>query len=56
MNTHGGLKRANGDLLRAKVLSRGFSADPSALFKDFYGRGPEVGPLLEARGLGGVTK
>ena len=51
MNEHGGLKRANGDLLRAKVLSRGFSVDPSVLFKDFYGRGPDVGPLLEARGL-----
>jgi peptidyl-dipeptidase Dcp len=56
MNTHGGLKRANGDLLRSKVLSRGFSADPSALFKDFYGRGPEVGPLLEARGLTEAAK
>jgi peptidyl-dipeptidase Dcp len=51
MNTHGGLKRANGDLLRAKVLSRGFSADPTSLFVDFYGKPPEVGPLLEARGL-----
>ncbi|WP_230414402.1 M3 family metallopeptidase [Collimonas silvisoli] len=56
MNTHGGLRRANGDRLRAKVLSRGFSDDPSALFKDFYGRGPEVGPLLEARGLTGVAR
>jgi len=51
MNIHGGLRRANGDLLRAKVLSRGFSADPTSLFIDFYGRPPEVGPLLEARGL-----
>jgi peptidyl-dipeptidase Dcp len=51
MNTHGGLKRENGDLLRAKVLSRGFSVEPLALFKDFYGKDPEVGPLLEARGL-----
>jgi peptidyl-dipeptidase Dcp len=51
MNTHGGLVRANGDLLRAKVLSRGFSADPTSLFEDFYGKPPEVGPLLEARGL-----
>lgn len=51
MNTHGGLKRENGDLLRAKVLSRGFSADPTSLFVDFYGKPPEVGPLLEARGL-----
>lgn len=56
MNTNGGLKRANGDLLRSKVLSRGFSADPSTLFKDFYGRGPEVGPLLEARGLTEAAK
>ena len=51
MNTHGGLKRENGDILRAKVLSRGFSADPTSLFVDFYGKSPEVGPLLEARGL-----
>ena len=51
MNSHGGLKRENGDLLRAKVLSRGFSADPTSLFVDFYGKPPEVGPLLEARGL-----
>jgi peptidyl-dipeptidase Dcp len=51
MKTHGGLQRANGDFFRAKVLSRGFSNDPSILFRDFYGSGPEVGPLLEARGL-----
>ncbi|AMP02373.1 peptidase M3 family protein [Collimonas arenae] len=56
VNTHGGLKRANGDLLRAKILSRGFSEDPSALFKDFYGRGPDVGPLLEARGMAQTAK
>ena len=51
MNTHGGLVRANGDFLRAKVLSRGFSKDPSVLFRDFYGSGPDVEPLLEHRGL-----
>ena len=51
MNTHGGLQRANGDFLRAKVLSRGFSTDPSVLFREFYGRGPEVQPLLDHRGL-----
>jgi peptidyl-dipeptidase Dcp len=49
--THGGLQRANGEFLRAKVLSRGFSADPIKLFREFYGRDPEIGPLLEARGL-----
>jgi peptidyl-dipeptidase Dcp len=50
-DTHGGLQRANGDYLRAKVLSRGFSADSTTIFKEFYGRDPEVGPLLEHRGL-----
>jgi peptidyl-dipeptidase Dcp len=52
-HSHGGLSRANGDILRAKVLSRGRSADPEALFQDFYGRAPDVGPLLEYRGLNG---
>ncbi len=50
-NTHGGLQRANGDLLRAKVLSKGFSADALTIFKDFYGSEPDIGPLLESRGL-----
>lgn len=55
-NTHGGLKRENGDLLRAKVLSRGFSVDALTLFRDFYGKAPEIGPLLEARGLANGTE
>jgi peptidyl-dipeptidase Dcp len=50
-DTHGGLRRENGDRLRQKVLARGFSADPLTMFRDFYGRNPEIGPLLEARGL-----
>ena len=56
-DTHGGLKRENGDLLRQKVLSRGFSVDALTMFRDFYGKEPEIGPLLEARGLtgGGAT-
>jgi len=49
--THGGLKRANGDDLRAKVLSKGFSVEPLTLFENFYGGAPEIGPLLEKRGL-----
>jgi peptidyl-dipeptidase Dcp len=49
--THGGLKRANGDLLRSKILSKGFSVDSLTIFKDFYGKGPDIEPLLEARGL-----
>jgi peptidyl-dipeptidase Dcp len=52
-DTHGGLTRDNGDRLREKVLSKGFSADAMALFRDFYGRDPDIQPLLEARGLVG---
>jgi peptidyl-dipeptidase Dcp len=48
---NGGLRRANGDSLRTKVLSRGRSLDPQAMFIDFYGRPPEVAPLVAYRGL-----
>ena len=51
MQRHGGLDRANGDFLRAKVLSRGRSADVLSLFRSFYGAEPDIGPLLENRGL-----
>lgn len=50
-HAHGGLTRANGDVFRAKILSRGHSRETKALFEDFYGRPPEMGPLLEYRGL-----
>ena len=53
-HTHGGLTRANGDYLRTHVLSRGRSEDPQLLFREFYGRAPEIGPLLEYRGLAGA--
>jgi peptidyl-dipeptidase Dcp len=53
-HTHGGLTRTNGDYLRAQVLSRGRSEDPQVLFRNFYGRAPEIGPLLEYRGLAGA--
>lgn len=49
--THGGLKRENGDVLRRKILSKGFSVDALTIFKDFYGKAPDIGPLLESRGL-----
>jgi peptidyl-dipeptidase Dcp len=48
---HGGLTRANGEALRKLVLSRGRSEDPQVLFRNFYGRAPEIAPLLEYRGL-----
>jgi peptidyl-dipeptidase Dcp len=56
MHQHGGLKRENGDRLREKILSRGFSADALTMFRDFYGKDPEIGPLLEHRGLVPASK
>ena len=51
MHAHGGLTRANGDYLREHILSRGRSEDPQVLFRNFYGSGPDIEPLLEYRGL-----
>ena len=53
MHDHGGLTRANGDYLRDKVLSRGRSEDPQTQFRNFYGRDPDIEPLIEYRGLTG---
>jgi peptidyl-dipeptidase Dcp len=52
-HAHGGLTRENGDTLRRMVLSRGRTDDPQVLFRNFYGHAPEIGPLLEYRGLAG---
>jgi len=49
-HSHGGLTRANGDVFRSKILSRGRTREPDVLFNEFYGK-PDVGPLLEYRGL-----
>jgi peptidyl-dipeptidase Dcp len=51
MHARGGLTRANGDRLREKVLSRGRTDDPQTMFRNFYGGPPDIGPLLEYRGL-----
>lgn len=55
MHERGGLTRANGDRLRQEVLSRGRSADPQTMFRNFYGGPPDIGPLLEYRGLTDAT-
>jgi peptidyl-dipeptidase Dcp len=51
LKSHGGLKRANGDQLRAKLLSRGGSEDAMVLFRNLVGHEPTIEPLLERRGL-----
>ena len=48
---HGGMTRANGDVFRDKILSRGRTQEPGVLFEQFYGGPPQIGPLLEYRGL-----
>ncbi|MCI2261038.1 peptidyl-dipeptidase Dcp [Xanthomonas indica] len=48
---HGGLTRANGDIFRDKILSRGNTVDLATLYRDFRGKDPSVEPLLENRGL-----
>ncbi|MGB6600046.1 MAG: M3 family metallopeptidase [Candidatus Cybelea sp.] len=48
---HGGLTRANGQRFRDMILSRGDSEDYEPMFRAFYGKDPDVGPLLQFRGL-----
>ncbi len=48
---HGGMTRANGDVFRDRILSRGRTQEPRVLFEQFYGGPPQIGPLLEYRGL-----
>lgn len=48
---NGGLLRENGDHFRGTLLSRGGSVDAMTLFREFRGADPQIGPLLERRGL-----
>jgi peptidyl-dipeptidase Dcp len=49
--THGGMTRANGQRFRDLILSRGHTMDYGPMFRAFYGKDPEIGPLLAHRGL-----
>jgi len=51
---HGGLKPENGDHFRSTLLSRGGSEEAMTLFRNFTGGDPDIGPLLERRGLAAV--
>lgn len=48
---HGGMTRANGQRFRDMILSRGHTEDVGAMYRAFRGRDPQIGPLLEQRGL-----
>ncbi|MEI9928539.1 MAG: M3 family metallopeptidase [Sphingomonas sp.] len=48
---HGGLTRANGQRFRDLILSKGHTLDYGPMFKAFYGKDPEIGPMLINRGL-----
>lgn len=53
---HGGLTRANGDRFRALVLSRGHAQDYDTIFRSFYGKAPDIGPMLQDRGMAPTVK
>ena len=55
-HAHGGLTRANGDVFRAKILSRGRTEEPSVLFQSFYGSAPKIEALIAYRGLAPAKK
>jgi peptidyl-dipeptidase Dcp len=48
---HGGLTRENGQRFRDMVLSRGHTLDYGGMYRAFAGRDPQIGPMLEQRGL-----
>ncbi|MAW99679.1 MAG: peptidyl-dipeptidase Dcp [Sphingomonas sp.] len=50
---HGGMTRENGQRFRDMILSKGHTMDYGPMFRAFYGKDPEIGPMLKARGLTG---
>jgi peptidyl-dipeptidase Dcp len=48
---HGGMTRANGQRFRDLILSRGHTMDYGPMFRAFYGKDPDIGPMLKKRGL-----
>ena len=48
---HGGLTRANGQRFRDMILSKGHTEDYGPMFRAFYGKDPDIGPMLQHRGL-----
>lgn len=48
---HGGMTRENGQRFRDMILSRGNTIELGKMFRDFRGSDPNIGPMLENRGL-----
>lgn len=48
---HGGLTRENGQRFRDMILSKGHTMDYGPMFRAFYGRDPDITPMLAHRGL-----
>jgi peptidyl-dipeptidase Dcp len=51
---NGGLSRKNGQRFRDLILSSGHTLDYGPMFKAFYGKDPDVGPMLDYLGLNAV--
>ena len=48
---HGGLTRENGQRFRDMILSKGHTMDYGPMFEAFYGKAPDIEPMLAHRGL-----
>jgi peptidyl-dipeptidase Dcp len=48
---NGGMTRANGQRFREMILSKGRTEDYGDMFRAFYGKDPDIGPMVEHRGL-----
>jgi peptidyl-dipeptidase Dcp len=48
---NGGMTRANGQRFRDMILSKGHTEEYGPMFRAFYGKDPDTGPMLEHRGL-----
>jgi peptidyl-dipeptidase Dcp len=48
---HGGMTRENGQRFRDMILSKGHTEDYGPMFRAFYGKDPDIGPMVEHRGL-----
>ncbi|NHN86681.1 dipeptidyl carboxypeptidase II [Acetobacter musti] len=48
---HGGLTRENGQRFRDMILSQGHTQDYESMFEAFYGKAPDITPMLKTRAL-----